>query len=1336
MNILQESIAFQTGTLQRWKALWSELSALFVERARGRLGKAGESISIGESQPDIEKQLALRNENFVIVGKAGGGKTALLAQFGAQAEKAGAEVFHCNADAVTEDELQDLFRSLRFKRAMCSLRAPQKQMCVLVDALDETEVTLRTKWAKQLARYGVTASATVVVSIRDSAWDGDGISRSRLQHWHNLVVHEWSEELVRRLISDRWSEERVSVGLLELIRQPLMLDIFWRTFIEAEVAVIERSVPHTRHQLLSAFWQERLIQSSRHKILGLQQRLDRVIAQAASSIANFRVEDADKDALSILLSESVVIAEGRLIPQYRFRHPLLRDFAIGVWCISAKDELGVAQRWAQIRGGLQRHGALRAIFEALADEQFAAEHAHLSRAKIVDVLLNLQPEAAAHLAHIFGTNAPEAPFDPALWPMTLQQKLPATFGTELLAAARLAGNAAWAQPVANWPADADWIDDRFPEELLNFISSLTKGVSQTQESQQNYTRVAAVKLRDLSEHSRFRPHFETNARWLKMAAMREIIPLLPDEQMLQWIERETPVASWRTRGFLLDRLIYVAPVDPVRTAGVYCAAVGLKQENGFPVLDPECWSDSLMDHHAIEWSLEGKDGRRSLLREFPKAFMPVAFMLAEALQNREHPTRYERTEQGLIDDYRTSMFWSDRRHPNASYRCIRAIQKRAGELADLNDMLFFSDVARLFRASPSLIMQSVYLDILVDRMQASTFRDALIECLMDERLYRFSAVTYWLETGVSSLWNILSQEQRAVVLHNIDAIVVDQTDESAVFRRSRFLASLPSTDLSPAHQTIAAAPLAEGFRPPQHPKERFRDEVAPPWSEMNYDEERIQEWPETFDKEQLRILSQALRALSAQEVTRDVIERELPQALSATLLLLPIITAHPAVLDDPKRFWILDAFQAVLEKHQSLKTNSHPSAPPEEFVEACAAIAMQILETYDYGSVTAPERNDVWFRPETLWFRALALADAALVWAPAREDKLLQQRFECVLTEAYDTKDPGVQVAVTTEIRPWHWLHSQERTALYDQVFSQAVNSAHVLAFSLAVTGHMRDKHRLATYQRLLGRQDIDKSDVLAEKLGEYCGHYSMVVFTDVGRSFIATLARDVIQNPDKFPLLRTREARVNFFRSFVFAMKEQAKWQSGNTDLAVDYGRWSLSIWRLVFAIREKRQEYEGIVLLAMHWLEREESEARDPSKLRVWWENLWPLVRAVAEEGNRPDCFTLFFNLRDPKMYLVLRADELLDSVRSLLRRLHAGVETGAIDLDAIDTSNEDHNSWREVLRNASEALETARVEGLFRNDFHLEESQKLLAEMAAAPFNVDAARTALYRLQNASI
>ena len=415
-----------------------------------------------------------------------------------------------------------------------------------------------------------------------------------------------------------------------------------------------------------------------------------------------------------------------MIPRYRFRHPLLRDFTLSLWCLAGENEWVIAQRWATIRAGLQRHGALRAIFEALADAEFAREHVHFSMTKIVTALLGSHAEAPAHLAAVFGMNAPEVALDPTSWSSSLQQALPPTFGTELLVAARLAGNAAWAQLVSNWPAEASWIDDRFPEELLGFISSLPKdAVGSGQDSRTNYARIAAVKLRELSEHPRFVSKFEDNTRWLKMAAMQEIIPRVPDQATLEWIEREVPVASWRTRGFLLDRLIHIAPVDAARTAAVFRAAIGLKQENGLVVLDPEYWSDSLMDHHAIEWSLEGKDGRRSLLREFPKEFMPVAFMLAEALQNREQPARREKNAHGFFDDYRTWTFWSDRGDTNASCRCVRAIQKRASELADSDKGLFISDVAPLFRSSASLIIQSVYLDITLARVEIPEFRDAL-----------------------------------------------------------------------------------------------------------------------------------------------------------------------------------------------------------------------------------------------------------------------------------------------------------------------------------------------------------------------------------------------------------------------------------------------------------------------------------------------------------------------------------------------------------------------------------------------------------------------------------
>ena len=357
-------------------------------------------------------------------------------------------------------------------------------------------------------------------------------------------------------------------------------------------------------------------------------------------------------------------------------------------------------------------------------------------------------------------------------------------------------------------------------------------------------------------------------------------------------------------------------------------------------------------------------------------------------------------------DYTAWIFSSDRRDPKASHRCIRAIQTRANEIADSDSASFFSDIAPLFRLSTSLTIQSVYLDILVSRMQSVHFREGLVERLMDRRLYRFSVLTYWLETAVAGLWQYLSRGERAIVLQNIDGIAEDEADESALFRQSRFLASLPANDLSPLQQAIAAARIAEGFSAPQHPRVRFRDRVVS-WSETEYDDERIQDWPEEFEKEALRSVSRAVRVFSKDGVTQDVIQQELPQAISAALQLLPTLSMRIGVLEDLKKFWILDALEALLEKHQRFSGDSKP-LPPLAFVEASVELSLTILETYEYGAVNQPERTDLWYRPETLWFHALALADAALVWAPALDNKKLQDRFEHILIDAFASSDARV----------------------------------------------------------------------------------------------------------------------------------------------------------------------------------------------------------------------------------------------------------------------------------------------------------------------------------------
>lgn len=1338
MSVLQECAAFEPGTLSRWKAYWTDLPARFRQLARTRLGKAGQSISMEKSQPIISSAINNSHRNIAVLGPGGGGKTALLAQIGILAQTNGVEVFESNADAIAEGEVTDLFASLRFKRALVRVREPERQMFVIVDALDEGEINLRTSWVKHLARFCTDPRSRVIVSIRDHAWRNDGISRRHLAGFDPIGIAEWSEQLVRELLETKWPPAQLTPGLIALVRQPLMLDLFWRTFVEDREGTSGlKSFPETRHQLLSKFWLDRIVRSPRHHLPNLQHRIETILAHAAVAISGFDGHGVDADALDILLSESVVLPEGQYDRRFRFRHPLLRDFAMALWCLAAPDNVQVAKRWSQIEAGLQRHGALRAILEALGDSQFTAEHPHLSRPGIITAILAAHDEAPAHVAQVLGTFAPDAAFDPAIWPRQLQDALPGNFANELITAARLAGNFQWAKRIAGWPMDAPWIDDSFVDGLLSFVGAIRPQVSAKPAGcpVRQLGCIAAAKLRLISEHPRFIHLFEPNDRWRKMVVMQEVIPLVPDEPTLAWVEREMSLATWRTRGFLLDKLIHLAPADPQRTAAVYRTAVGLDTEDGFATLDPSCWSNNLMEHHAIDWSLAGRDQHRSLLKEFPEAFFPVAFDLAEALTGRDRDIRSANAGDGLVDDRPDYSFWREGRDHTAAGRCTRAIQKWSEHLAETNPTQFFSCAAPLFRGARILSLHSVYLDITFKRIADRRFREAFIERLRDGRLYQHVSVIHWLEAGLTALWQSLAAEERSAIIANIEVLGAAEDDEAALVLRSRFLACLPQTDLSPAQQTIAAERLKEGFRPFPHPRERYRSSNVSPFSSVSYEDQRTQNWPEEFDQQQLKVLSHASSRLAGTDTPKDVLTEHLPVATAAALQLLPPIIGNPSILDHPSKFWVLDAFEDLLEKHRNPALGAD-AEPPERFVKGCADLALTILETAHHGVSNTPESGDVWHRPETVWCHALALADSALVCTPAKDDATLQSRFERVLVGAYENGEAGVQVTISWSVRPWHWLHSEERRALHNKLVWQTPRQAAVLISSLTATQNERDKNRTAIYRTLLERGDIDMPEALAKELGELCGRYSMIVFIDIGRSSVADLAREVIDDPMRFPLLVDRDARVQFLHSFAFGMKEVAQHHWDNLDLVADYATWSLKIWRHISPIRENRQESEGVVLFAMHWLETTESEERQVNTLRTWWQQLLPLIHAVAEEGNRPDCFTLFFNLRDPKMHHVLQAQELLTCVESLLQRLTRAAENGNLKLDEVDQPGHDYNSWREILRNAAEALESARAAGLLQNDWQREKSRSLLAAMAAPPFNVETARKGLYHLHNEAL
>ncbi len=111
-----------------------------------------------------------------------------------------------------------------------------------------------------------------------------------------------------------------------------------------------------------------------------------------------------------------------------------------------------------------------------------------------------------------------------------------------------------------------------------------------------------------------------------------VVPLLPDAATMAWVERELAKATWRTREAILKTLVYLAPVDAPRVANIYRKSVGLTRVNGAHVLEQPALG-GLMDHYAIEWSLAGEDGYKSLLKENPEAFFPSPLFMVTVLDS-------------------------------------------------------------------------------------------------------------------------------------------------------------------------------------------------------------------------------------------------------------------------------------------------------------------------------------------------------------------------------------------------------------------------------------------------------------------------------------------------------------------------------------------------------------------------------------------------------------------------------------------------------------------------------------------------------------------------------
>jgi hypothetical protein len=239
MGILQHCLSLAPGTLERWRTIWTEFPQLFQQRACMQFGETGVSVPMGKSQPAIAVRLSEAGDGGLILrGKAGAGKTAVIAQFRQQLEKECQEFFVCAADDVPEPDISDLMRSLRFRRALLRLHNPDGRFWIMIDALDETEGSVQKAWSQQLALLAANTGITVIVTAREFVSPNDRLIRSQFGTWKYVQTEDWPKELVCELVDRFVPGVHLTDKMLSLLVQPMMLDLFRRTFVEAGGALL------------------------------------------------------------------------------------------------------------------------------------------------------------------------------------------------------------------------------------------------------------------------------------------------------------------------------------------------------------------------------------------------------------------------------------------------------------------------------------------------------------------------------------------------------------------------------------------------------------------------------------------------------------------------------------------------------------------------------------------------------------------------------------------------------------------------------------------------------------------------------------------------------------------------------------------------------------------------------------------------------------------------------------------------------------------------------------------------------------------------------------------
>jgi hypothetical protein len=1346
----RESARLHPGTWQRWQNSREEWRAVVREKTNRRLGKTGAAIAIEDAQPELVGILDTSIATLLL-GGGGFGKTTLLVGM-EEALSPGGECWLVPAATLAIAEIDDLADAIRFRVALAEAG---EVINLLVDGLDEIDsAACRQRWGQVLARLATLSCVRIAATIRDSDWSRADDLRLHLVGWSIRTLADWPETLVRRLLAPT-QFSAASPTLISLLRTPILLDLFWRTYLD-DGGATALALPLSRHELLATFWHERLGRGSRRHTALIDRPLcfAPIFAAAAGELAAFCGDGLDPAALGALAGEGVIVEVGRLHPRWQFRHPLLRDFALGQWCLMARYPADVVSRWSSIASGIAREGALRAVLEALAAAESHVDFPEVSIASLAEAFSTKNAGARAAFIRALGWVKGVPSADPCQWPPAIQVTLPADFAAEFITAAHHEKNRSWAPLIAQWPVEAGWFDGAAVRSVLNYLTLFVQERKRPcgddtvrQDGQQ-----LATAIRQWSEHSRLRVAFEEDHRWQKKHAIDLICVLLPNLETLAWLEREVPHFTWGTRSAALEALPHLAHAAPARTAGIYRAAVRLHYSDEGWRLDDSIWQQDL-SYDALEQSLTGSFARgRSLVTVFPDAFLSVALEMAEALHHLEEERRQnDNAESGfgealrayfggdpsaeeeppldprgdLIDDV------SDHQFRHRESLCEEAVKACAEQTAETKPELFARQVAPILRQSRLASAHEALLAAGAKAPPSAEVQRVLAQVVLDGRLYHVQGLLMPLAAALGVAAGELSEDERGAVLAQIESTRTSPRYYGRERARRTLLAALPSEMLNDEQRAIAENHRDEERRREERERPVDTDWVeVPPRDRGEFQERWLGEWPEDWDHEELRELYSLNIALIDGCKTPDELDSAAARLQTAALKFLPRWKSDRALLAPNDRVWVWQFLRQMIEKPRASIPN-YAASPA--VLHGCADLAIAFLEDRRGSWEPSRSEGDV----EAGWSAAadgaLALANEVLVHRNLPDVDLLYGRFDVVVSELWRGAEPPAQAKIfhsVTFLKHWRREDGALRALTLGPLWIEPRGARPIMA-ALCLIPHLNPQERNSALRQILARGDLPDAGELGTSIGGLLGEYAMVADEEGKRSELVQLVEEVTENPRAFVLLQNEDTLRHFLDRFCFGMKQQAIKRLERTELASDFARWCIAAWRHMRTLSPQHHHDSTSVALFAWCPVVERREPRQPPEQRVlWWRALRPLGALIVSDGRSRDIARLFHHMDRGELLDLITPVELFPMMITVLDRLEDEIARGAVTLNFFGESDAGARGWREALQLSAEAIEKLWNEGRLHEPREAEAAHALLVRLAGKPFHSDKAKAVLHQ------